>query len=127
MTELSIDRARRLVRITPGGQLNADSGLRLFRQMLEHPDFEPGMSSVWDLRQCDVSAMNAESFRAIADYSAQRAKDRGTARVAYVSDTNFAFGLSRMFEVVGKVAHLETRAFRDIASAEAWVLEPDAS
>ena len=78
---------------------------------------------MWDLREADLSPLDSEDLRQIAAFSSALRGERGNARVAAVSSEDLSFGITRMYEVVGEVAHLQFKAFRDFDQAVAWVLD----
>lgn len=99
----------------------------LLTTMLEHPDFRPGMPSLWDLRNCDLSLVDAPAMRALRDFNIERSEARGRARVALVTATDVGFGIMRMYEARVDVPTAVTRVFRDRAEAEHWIFEEPAS
>ena len=122
-SDIAIDVSRGLVVLTPSGDLTLSRAETLISLMTGHPDFAPGMPSVWDLREADLSPLDSEDLRQIAAFSSALRGERGNARVAAVSSEDLSFGITRMYEVVGEVAHLQFKAFRDFDEAVAWVLD----
>ena len=90
--------------------------------MMQHPDFQPGMPSVWDLRGVDVSKLDPQGMESVANLNRETAETRGPARVAFVVDDDVVFGTVRMYGVLAEVPHLDTAPFRDLQEAIQWVL-----
>ena len=82
-------------------------------------------SRLWDFRSCTVDLSNEELSR-IVEYGS--ARDREPGRVAILADTDFVFGLGRMYEVFRSSELSRYRAFRKEAEALDWLGEsPDRS
>ena len=112
-----------IVRFTPTGKLTAEVINDLVRQAIEHPDFEPGMGSLWDLCHVDLNEFTRQDVLKIRRYNMSIADKRGVARMAYVAQSDLAFGLARLYEVLGQQPNAKKHVFRDLASAEKWLLE----
>ena len=81
------------------------------------------MPTLWDYRDADLSPLSSEDFRQLKTFMSGLREVRGEARVAFVSTNPHFFGMTRMYEVVGEVAHLEYRSFHDLDEAMQWCLE----
>lgn len=78
----------------------------------------PRTSRLWDFRGCTVE-LSASELRRLADFGA--ARDREPGRVAILADSDLVYGLGRMYEVFRNSPTAEYRAFRDEATALAWL------
>ncbi len=122
---IEIDKATRLVRVTPNEMVTLERVIETINRMLEHPDFDPGMPSLWDYRSCPDVSFSAEELRQLGDIANQNASRRGHARLAVVAGSESQFGLSRMFAMLNDMTHLEFLVSRDIVEAERRLLRED--
>lgn len=90
------------------------------RAILDDPLFRKGMALIFDLREADLSALNAEDFRHFAAVNQRMAERRGTARSAVIVSSALQFGLIRMYEFLGATTNLQNNVFRDADEAVAW-------
>lgn len=123
MSQLCVDPSRGLITVSPVGSLTEHAFQDLIRAMLLHPEFRAGMSSLWDLRGCDISGLEADGMRRLRVFQEVDGHRRGHARVAFVAADDVTFGLARMFSVLGGPEHLEIRVFREASDAVTWLGE----
>ena len=112
-----------IIHVVPTGELTTVLAEKIVLAMLGHPDFQPGMPGLWDLRQADLSRINASALQDMAARNRNFAERRGTSRLGLLVDTDHDYGVARMYEVLGQLPHLEIRGFRDSGEAEAWLTE----
>ena len=122
--EIEIDTEKGIARLMPSGTVSVDGIIEMIHQMLEHPDFRPGMPSLWDYRACDAVNISTDDLRRIGNVASENAEQRGSARLAVVTGDDLQFGLSRMFAMMNDLQHLDYAVFRDISEAEHWLTEP---
>jgi hypothetical protein len=119
---LIFDQQMQCFRFDLDGQVDMQRVFKLLNDLFAHPDFRPGVSSIWDARNADLSPLKAEDIRQFRAYQAQHADARGQARIALVAGDNLSFGLGRMFELTADLPNLHINVFRDMNAAETWVL-----
>lgn len=121
--ETHIDSANRIARIRITGAFDVSRFSAIVTDIMEHPDFIPGMPAVWDMREAELGHVTEQEMRSIGDQSQHLAERRGNARAALVVSDDFRFGMARMTQVLGKSPNLEMAIFRDLVSAEDWATE----
>ena len=119
--DLYISENPALVRVTPKGKLTLEYAGDLVKRMLDHPNFKPGLPSIWDLRETDVSAFSLDNIQSLIAINRKYQKERGNAYIAIVAPDDLSFGLSRMYEMLDNAPHLRINVFRDLALAEKWI------
>lgn len=87
------------------------------RQVRADPAFHPGLDQLVDGRAITEVRVTSGGVRAVAvsDYFAE-----GTRR-ALVMDSDVAYGMARMFEMLRASGPEEVRVFRTIGEAQVWL------
>jgi len=117
----TIDASRRLVTSRLWGDVT-DAELRQQHAALRAaPEFDPSYAQLIDARGLDVGRISGETLSSLASTS-NFAPDT---RRAVVADEDSAFGVARMFSAWSAARGHEVRVFRDLASADAWLKEPE--
>jgi len=122
--EVSIDRGLNLAVIRITGNLLLGEVTRHAMAFVERPDVVPGMPAIFDLREADFSSFGATDSRSLAEVNRRLATRRGSARVAFLVQSDLGYGVLRMHEVLGQSPNLQVRVFRDLMEAQHWVLGP---
>lgn len=96
---------------------------KAFHAMLAEPGFRPGMSTLWDFRSVEgIRSVTKRDLQAILVATAAHATDRGKGHTALVMNSDLAFGLGRMFEMMSESElSIKLRVFRDREQAEYWL------
>ena len=115
-----IDPTRRRVLVTGRGQLTDADFTAVRDQLASDPAFDPSWQQLLDFSEGDLSRLEAESIRQMAESSVAGP----AARRAYVVARDVDFGLVRMFEILTDERKGRIRAFRDRGEAEAWLDGP---
>jgi hypothetical protein len=90
--------------------------------LLENPDFQPTMNTLWDIREANVAEWSVEGVQTVVSHVGTHAGQRGSHyKSAIVTARNVDFGLSRMYEAYGHGLPLTVRVFRDMNGARKWV------
>ncbi len=100
---------------TPGELREAIEGI------YGRPDYQPGSSALWDLREAMDDAFSVRGIRGMVDAVLKGRTEKAGSRVALVVSTSRVFGLSRMFEQMMAVrTPIKVMVFRDPDEAEIW-------
>lgn len=94
------------------------------RQLVASRGYQPGSDVLVEVRGSQNTP--AGQIRRYATLLPQLAAEIGN-RIAICTDTDLAYGLSRMFAVFAAPAGYEVTVFRDTTAARAWLLEADDS
>ena len=93
---------------------------------IDHPDFEKGMSILWDCRGLNLDNIENLQGNAIAEYS-RIVKDfklkRGNGGMAILVPGKFGFGLARMYEAYRSDAPYPMTVEMDYDKAYQWCKE----
>jgi hypothetical protein len=112
-----------IIRFTPQGKLTVKGATDLLQEAVEHPDFEPGFGSLWDLRAADVRGFTTEDMQEMHSFNKSILPQRGAARSAFVAGNDVSFGVARVYEVIAENPNVARHVFRNVADAEAWLTE----
>src|ERR1044071_7044817 len=114
-----IDKKVRILRSYGSGVLTVSDLLSYFAETRAHPDYDPLMHRVMDLRLV-TQLPTSEDIRSLANFSRTKAPVEA-ARMAIIASSDLAFGVSMMFKAfVGYGERLIV--VRDEAEAMEWVL-----
>jgi hypothetical protein len=114
----TIDRKNKLVIATATGVLSADDIWQFRREIVRDPDFDPNLSQLGVLSDCDID-LTADEVRILAGTSLFSLHSRR----ALVGTSPEVYGLARMFEIVrGLRGDQHIRVFRTRDEALAWLL-----
>lgn len=114
-----IDKERRLVISTGTGVFLAADALDHQERLCKDPDFDPTFSQLMDLTQITEYNIGLDDMHKLA----QREVFAPESRRAIVVQTDLAYGLARMFEMLRENAgELGIRVFRNLDEAFDWVL-----
>ena len=116
--DFEIDRSKGIAWVRVSGALDVPAAFERAVEFLDHPEFVPGMPTVWDLREADLSAIGQADMRLAGVWNRDLAERRGRARIALVVSDDFSFGVARMHQVWGESPNLEVSVFRDLSAAE---------
>jgi hypothetical protein len=122
----TIDEAENLIRVTHDGPFTIEEMIRHSQRVNADPRFVPGMNTLTDLREASL-ADRVEAIREYVAHSAELQKTRGPCRWACLVADEAARDLIDTFDLVARQrgVAIRTRAFRDLAEAEAWVASPE--
>jgi hypothetical protein len=126
--DISVEITGNTARVTLSGTFAIDRWKDAYDQTLTHPDFRPGMNTLWDFRGAvDIHLLSTQDLHAVAAEVVERVDKRGAGRSALVMNRDVDFGMARMYEMMmdGMTA-LTVRVFRDMHEAESWLEKVDA-
>lgn len=122
------DSEKNIVYVTADGTAKLEDFDRALEIMTTSEEYPPNTPAVWDLRSVDFSNFDRELILDIIRVR-ERYAERDNAKVAVVADSAVGFGMSRMYELNTAVRPnpQNVRTFRDLESAEQWLLAPENS
>ena len=77
------------------------------------------------MRFTELMHINADDIRRISEHADSVKEQRGDARIAFIVNSDLAYGLGRMFEMVNATSHIRARVFRHYEEGEDWALADD--
>ena len=114
---------RMVIRI--GGRLDFAAVANAYLEMLDHPDFRPGMQALWRFENVEGPGMSAEEIRNFVSVQKDTISRRGPSRVAVYVERDLDFGILRVYEALSDSVPLDVRGFRDLDEAIHWLDHPD--
>lgn len=97
--------------------------VELSKGIYQHPAFKPGIPAIWDLREADLSSVNAAEAAESARSNERDKAARGRSRVALVVKDKFSYGMARVYLAYGAVEHLDFQIFFELEDARQWIVQ----
>lgn len=124
VVETAIDIQTGVLMRTVRGAISFEEFTRVIEETLVHPDFRPGMDSIWDLRQADLTNLTREDMRRIVEYIERQDETRGTGyKAALVVSREVDYGFTRMYKTYADGLPVRLDIFRSLEEARAWLFE----
>ncbi len=96
---VAFDRGANLRIQTVRGVFSGGALVEALRETFSRPGCDPGMNSLWDLREADLTRLTpAEIEDACAAVRALWAENRITGRVAVLASQQVGYGIARMYQ-----------------------------
>ena len=119
-TQIGVERNLRIHCVT--GALTFDELIGSLKNLYSDPDFDPGMNSLWDLREADVSSFETPDIQNLRNYVGKHWGTEGKSKSAIVVSRDLDFGLSRMYEFyLQSKTSSEVPVFREYDEGLKWV------
>jgi len=107
---------------TCSGVLKIEQAQEYVAKLWNNPDW-PGRAAVWDYRDARFD-LSPSDIRQIATFVAREQPATPPTKVAFVTQSDIDFGLSRVYEAFRKDPRTEFHVFRDIDEALTWARFP---
>ena len=120
--DLRIDEEKNMAYIKLSGLLSKKIILTAFDLTVSDRRYKNGMGRLWDFRDADLSSLEAETITEMAQYSLRFPPGINDVKVAFVTDRDIEYGLTRMFEISSE-AMTPIQVFRAMDEAEKWMME----
>lgn len=120
--DLRIDEEKNMAYIKLSGLLSKKIILSAFDLTVSDRRYKNGMGRLWDFRDADLSSLEAETITEMAQYSLRFPPGINDVKVAFVTDRDVEYGLTRMFEISSE-AMTPIQVFRTMDEAEKWMME----
>ena len=122
--EVEIDEDVGIAILRVGGALSPSDACGLLDAVLTHPRYERGMNLLAILETGSVSTLALADVKAVAEHETARSQMLAPGfRLGIVVDSDLDYGNSRMYagwaDII--VGERETKVFRGLADARAWV------
>ena len=105
---------------TGRGDLVASDVTVAAAQIYGDPQFQPGMSTMWDVRGARPT-VDAGQVRGVVSFVSAHVEQRGRGRCAVVTGREVDFGMARMASVFMEGIGIDLRVFRDLDGAQSWL------
>lgn len=120
--DLRFDVGKNTAIIGLSGRLDKESILGALDACVADERYRSGMGRLWDFNEADLSSLNSDTVREMAQYSLKFPPGIGDVKVGFVTDKPLEYGLSRMFEM-SSPAKTPIRVFRRMDEALDWMAE----
>jgi len=120
--DLRIDEKKNIAYIKLSGLLIKEVIFRALDSTVSDRRYKKGMGRLWDFRDADLSLLDLDVVKEMAQYSLRFPPGINDVKVAFLTSRNLEYGLSRMFELL---SHAKTpiHVFRAMDEAEKWMME----
>lgn len=120
--ERKIDPESGLVTFTVSGFANIRNLQEALAELLEDSGFQKNVDVLWDFRNTEAPAPEAQELRELVNFIDRNKAVRGAGyKVAIVVFRDLDYGLARMFEAYADKLPFDLQIFRDMALAQSWL------
>ena len=119
---LRIDEEKNIAYIGLSGILSKEIIFGAFDLAVSDKRYKNGMGRLWYFKDADLSSLDAETITELGQHSLKYPPGINDVKVAFVTDKNFEYGLTRMYEISSK-AMTPIQVFRSMDEAEKWMME----
>ena len=107
---------------TMAGGLSLEMFTEAMQEIISSDEYPADVDTLWDLRKLDFSYIDAEFERRIIFVRKTMNKERGSAKPAFVVESDLSFGLMRMYQILFEGLSQDLHVFRTIEDAKAWLI-----
>jgi hypothetical protein len=118
-----IDSTARLVSVQGSGPAQAPEWIGLFDRVLASDRHQPGYNFLIDRREI-TSIPSKRTVDRMIDYYGSHSEQLGRCRIASVTLSEPAYGMTRMASVFAERTTVEVGVFRDFDEALRWLASP---
>jgi hypothetical protein len=124
--ELKIDETKNIAYIKITGSVISKDILNAFDMAVSDKKYKKGMGRLWDFTDVDLSSIDSETVKEMAQYSLSFPPGINDVKVAFVTSRPLEYGLSRMFKM-SSLAKTPIDVFDTLAEAEKWLIDEEKS
>ena len=121
--ETRIDADAGLVILTGTGNLKFVDLAEAYESLFKHPDFRPGLNSLWNFKDAVLTVATQQLPDAIKILQRHQGERGEGFRVAIVVRRNADYGLSTLFGMQAFDQPFEYQVFQSLTEATKWVTE----
>jgi hypothetical protein len=120
-----IDSGRNLILVEADGVLTTEDHLAFRAELVADPQFGPNMKELADFRSVEHQELTIEGYQRFINQEIQLRPLFKNYRRAIVTHSDLHFGFTRKFMAEMGGTDSDTRVFRDLQEAEAWLFEEE--
>ena len=120
--DIRFDETKNIAYIKITGLASSKKILEAFDLTVSSEKYKKGMGRLWDFTEVDLSSIDSDTVREMAQYSLSFPSGINDVKVAFVTNRTFEYGLSRMFQGSSN-AKTPIKVFKTIEQAEKWMTE----
>ena len=120
--EVFVYREEGYMHVVANGRISFEMLKQMYESVLMNPQYESGMSQMWDFRHIDVSLLNSDNLKSFAQF--MKKKDLGIDRAhsAILVSRDLEYGMVRMLQALGDgVLSPNVLVTRNQDEALAWI------
>ena len=120
--DLRFDEKKNIAYVKFTGSPSSQEILDAFDAVVASEQYKKGMARLWDFTEADLSGIDSDTIREMAQCSLSFPSGINDVKVAFVAARTTEFGLSRMFQMS---SHAKTpiEVFKTIDEAEKWITQ----
>jgi hypothetical protein len=118
--DIKYDRDRNILSIILHDLISMDEFAGIMDTITKSDEHPSDVPTIWDLRSIDAREADTSLIEELIGIRG-RYPERGMAKLALVTSSELAFGLSRMYEALSVDLQQSIREFRDRTEAEQWL------
>ena len=103
------------------GEVTDDDVLQYAREATESPVADPRHHELIDCREVEVPAARTQTLRRVARMFQEAERAPSGVKIAFVTTSDAAYGLARMYQALRDLSPVEIRVFREMVEARAWL------
>jgi hypothetical protein len=120
--DIRIDEEKNIAYIELSGTLSEKIIFSAFDLAVSDKRYKKGMGRLWYFKDADLSSLDTETIAGLGQHSIGFPRGINDVKVAFVTNEDVEYGLTRMFEILSKTM-TPTRVFRSMGEAEKWMME----
>ena len=124
--DLRYDQERNILHVILHGLITVDQLRNILHKITHAEEYPPDIPALWDLTAVDAGEVDLSMIEKFIG-TRERFPERGITKLAILTSSELAFGLSRMYEAMSVDLPQTIRVFKDRATAEQWLQEQDPS
>jgi hypothetical protein len=118
--DLHYDQERKILSVVLHGVIDVEEFSGIVETITHSEEYPADIPTLWDLSAVDASKVDTSIIEKIIAIRA-RYPERGSTKLALLTSTDLAFGLSRMYEMTSSDMPQVIRVFKSRPEAESWL------
>ena len=120
--EVRVYREERYIYVVAKGSISLERLKQMYASVLMNPQYESGMSRLWDFTHLDVSLITSDHLESFAQFMKKEDLGIDTAYSAILVNRDLEYGMVRMLQTLGDgVLSPNVRVTRSQDEALAWI------
>lgn len=122
--KISIDKDKKLARITARGMVNVLELKEIFMETVGHEDWQTDFNMLCDYSRIENFDVTSQDIDDITEWQTSIDAMIGNGRCAVVASKDSVYGMSRMWEILSSERSQQIYVFRQINDAILWLGYP---
>jgi hypothetical protein len=117
---LRYDRVKKILYATIQEQTNPNEFSNATKEMVSSNEYPPDVRVLWDARSAKLPLFDTRILMEFIEIR-KRYPERGKAKLAIIVSNDFAFGITRMYEMLSSHLPQNIMVFKDFGQGEQWL------